>query len=243
MHKLIKFISTINIDINLVLEDIAFSMTYTKFLLRYYIGGFIHFASECYKHIKNPANSKILATLFPGIFNKISEISEPDTVEEKPHDCEHCEKNECSEHVEPAPEPVIISRQEEIEPEKVDNINQEEESNVKPVFNSELIHNDIFIKYSQEELNQAKVISNNPDAENDLEKIMKAIAITEEIVSTLQDREIHYDNLGKLNKLMLKMNKLYERAKVLSKEESLKKKREMAESLMDDILNDDVVNK
>ena len=72
---------------------------------------------------------------------------------------------------------------------------------------------------------------------------MKAIAITEEIVSTLQDREIHYDNLGKLNKLMLKMNKLYERAKVLSKEESLKKKREMAESLMDDILNDDVVNK
>ena len=42
---------------------------------------------------------------------------------------------------------------------------------------------------------------------------------------------------------MLKMNKLYERAKVLSKEESLKKKREMAESLMDDILNDDVVNK
>jgi len=119
MHKLIKFISTINIDINLVLEDIAFSMTYTKFLLRYYIGGFIHFASECYKHIKNPANSKILATLFPGIFNKISEISEPDTVEEKPHDCEHCEKNECSEHVEPTPEPVIISRQEEIEPEVV----------------------------------------------------------------------------------------------------------------------------
>lgn len=240
MHKLVKFISNVNININLILEDIAFSMTYTKFLLRYYIGGFIHFASECYKHIKNPANSKILASLFPNLFNKISEISEHDS-EEKPHDCEHCEKGECTEHVEP--EPVIITRQEEIEPEKVDNINNEEETNVKPVFNSELIHNDIFIKYSQEELNQAKVISNNPDAENDLEKIMKAIAITEEIVSTLQDREIHYDNLGKLNKLMLKMNKLYERAKVLSKEESLKRKREMAESLMDDILNDDVVNK
>ena len=240
MHKLVKFISNVNININLILEDIAFSMTYTKFLLRYYIGGFIHFASECYKHIKNPANSKILASLFPNLFNKISEISEHES-EEKPHDCEHCEKGECIEHVEP--EPVIITRQEEIEPEKVDNINNEEETNVKPVFNSELIHNDIFIKYSQEELNQAKIISNNPDAENDLEKIMKAIAITEEIVSTLQDREIHYDNLGKLNKLMLKMNKLYERAKVLSKEESLKRKREMAESLMDDILNDDVVNK
>lgn len=242
MHKLVKFISNVNININLILEDIAFSMTYTKFLLRYYIGGFIHFASECYKHIKNPANSKILASLFPNLFNKISDISEHES-EEKPHDCEHCEKGECTEHVVPEPEPVIITRQEEIEPEKVDNVNNEEETNVKPVFNSELIHNDIFIKYSQEELNQAKVISNNPDAENDLEKIMKAIAITEEIVSTLQDREIHYDNLGKLNKLMLKMNKLYERAKVLSKEESLKRKREMAESLMDDILNDDVVNK
>nr|DAG05825.1 MAG TPA: hypothetical protein [Myoviridae sp. ctkfK18] len=36
MHTIIKFIRDINININLFLEDIAFSMIYTKFLINAY---------------------------------------------------------------------------------------------------------------------------------------------------------------------------------------------------------------
>ena len=97
--------------------------------------------------------------------------------------------------------------------------------------------------YTPEEIAEAKKISSFPELENDINKINKAISITEDILVTLQDKEIHYDNIGKLNKLMIKVNNLYNRAKELQKIEHLKKKREIAESLIDDFTDDEVVNK
>ena len=99
------------------------------------------------------------------------------------------------------------------------------------------------MKYTREEIADAKRISANPNEENDIDKVYKAINITEDILSTLQDKDINYDNIGKLNRLKDKVNNLYTRAKQLEKIERNKKKREMAESLMDNLLDDEVVNK
>lgn len=233
MYMVIKYIVNLNISINLFLEDVVFSMLYTKFLLRYYIGGTINFASEFYKIIKNPnhPNYKWVSGILSIFKNKTTE---------EVHDCEHCDNVTCDENTYKTSEKEI--KREEIKPESVD-IVEPVEVKVKPIFNSEIINDDIFMRYTTDEIREARRISASPENENDIDKIYKTINITEDILSTLQDKEINYKNIGKLNKLTDKVNKLYNRAKELEKELHIKRKREVAESIMDDLLKDDVVNK
>lgn len=244
MHTIIKFIRDINININLFLEDIAFSMIYTKFLIRYYIGGGLNIASDIVAAIKNPnhQNHKWVNAIKTFLTSRGKTIDEIDVE----YDCEHSNHGNCNEHNEVKSDEnniEIITRQEEILPHTVDEV-EKVEIKPKPIFNSsEIINDDIFMKYTREEIANAKRISANPNEENDLDKVYKAINITEDILSTLQDKDINYDNIGKLNRLKDKVNNLYSRAKQLEKIERNKKKREMAESLMDNLLDDEVVNK
>lgn len=244
MHTIIKFIRDINININLFLEDIAFSMIYTKFLIRYYIGGGLNIASDIVAAIKNPnhQNHKWVNAIKTFLTSRGKNIDEIDVE----YDCEHCDHGNCHEHNEVKSDEdniEIVTRQEEILPHTVDKV-EKVEIKPKPIFNSsEIINDDIFMKYTREEIADAKRISANPNEENDIDKVYKAINITEDILSTLQDKDINYDNIGKLNRLKDKVNNLYTRAKQLEKIERNKKKREMAESLMDNLLDDEVVNK
>ena len=244
MHTIIMFIRDINININLFLEDIAFSMIYTKFLIRYYIGGGLNIASDIVAAIKNPnhQNHKWVNAIKTFLTSKGKTIDKIDVE----YDCEHCNHGNCQEHTEVKSDEdniEIITRQEEILPHTVDKV-EKVEIKPKPIFNSsEIINDDIFMKYTGEEIADAKRISANPNEENDIDKVYKAINITEDILSTLQDKDINYDNIGKLNRLKDKVNNLYTRAKQLEKIERNKKKREMAESLMDNLLDDEVVNK
>ena len=251
MHRVIKLIRDVNININLFLEDIAFSMIYTKFLIRYYIGGGLNIASDIVAAIKNPnhQNHKWVNAIKTFLTSRGKSIDEVNVE----YDCEHCKNGNCNEHhakpnVNESKNEIVVYKQEEIRPNTVDpsTVDRVEEIEIKPkpIFNSsEIINDDIFNKYSVEEIANAKRISASPEEENDLEKVYKAINITEDILSTLQDKEINYDNIGKLNRLKEKVNNLYSRAKQLEKIERNKKKREMAESLMDNLLDDDVVNK
>lgn len=242
MHRVIKYMIIINIEIDLFLEDFAFSMVYTKFLIRYYIGSILHFTSEFYKIIKNP-NHKLFSIISP-IFNKkkINAIDIEEIDNEKP-DCEHCKSGYCDEHGTYKDDFIQVVTKPEKPIENIEKLNTGTDAKVKPIFNSEIINDDILTKYTPEEIAEAKKISSFPELENDINKINKAISITEDILVTLQDKEIHYDNIGKLNKLMIKVNNLYNRAKELQKIEHLKKKREIAESLIDDFTDDEVVNK
>lgn len=239
MYKVVKILSNINIEINLWLEDIAFSMVYTKFLIRYYIGGCIHFASECYKQIKNP-NNKIINNIMPLLGKKFN-IDNSNQNDTNINNCENCGNEECEDfRCKKDSNDTILYRQEEIHPNTVDEVDISNEEEVKPVFNKDMINSDIFIKYREDEIEEAKVISNHPEAETDLNKVMKAIAISEDIVNALKDQEIHYDDINKLNKLNEKLNRLYDRAKILSKEEHLRKKREMMENLVNNMLDEEM---